>query len=51
MNSAVKCLELFVEVAERTGADEPMAKAYSAAGIMFNSLVSNIVLYMYCICT
>ena len=39
LENAVKCLELYVEVAERSGASEPVANACSAAGIMFNSLV------------
>lgn len=39
LENTVKCLELYVEVAERSGASEPVANACSAAGIMFNSLV------------
>lgn len=39
LDNAVKCLELYVGVAEGGGAKEPLAKACSAAGIMFNTLV------------
>jgi tetratricopeptide (TPR) repeat protein len=41
--NAVKCLELFVEVAERSQGNEKMlANACSSAGIMFDSLVSSL---------
>ena len=37
----MKCLELYVGVAEGGASKEALAKACSAAGIMFNKLVSN----------
>ena len=40
LDNAVKCLELYVGVAEGGASKEAVAKACSAAGIMFNKLVS-----------
>ena len=48
IESAVKFLELYVEVAEGIESKETVAKAYCSAGIMFNFLVSNnYYMYMY----
>ncbi len=41
IESAVKFLELYVEVAEGIESKETVAKAYCSAGIMFNFLVIN----------
>ena len=38
--NAVKFLEMYVEVAEKAGLQTSLAKAYSATGIMYNTLVS-----------
>ena len=43
MDSAIKHLELYVEVADRAGDQQAMARACSAIGIMHNTLVR----YMY----
>ena len=40
LENAVQSLELYVGVAEKAGLTKPLAKACSAAGIMFNTLVS-----------
>ena len=47
IQEAVRCLELYVNVAERVESKEPLAKACSAAGIMFNTLVSGYTVYIY----
>lgn len=46
IEEAVKCLELYVNVAERVQSKEPLAKACSAAGIMFNTLVSGYIFFL-----
>ena len=38
--NAVRCLELYVEVAEQAMLHDSLAKACSAIGIMHNTLVS-----------
>ena len=40
LENAVQHLELYVGVAEKMKLAKPLAMAYSAAGIMFNKLVS-----------
>ena len=39
VENAVKYLEMYVEVAEQSEAQESLAKAYSAIGAMHNTLV------------
>lgn len=39
--NAVKFLEMYVSVSEKAGLQHSLAKAYSAIGIMYNTLVSN----------
>ena len=46
IQEAVRCLELYVNVAERVESKEPLAMACSAAGIMFNTLVSGYTEYI-----
>lgn len=41
LESAVQCLELYVKVAEKSGATESLAKSCRAAGTIFNTLVNN----------
>ena len=41
IGSAVKFLEMYVSVAEKAGLQHSLAKAYSAIGIMYNTLVSD----------
>ena len=42
IDNAVKFLEMYVSVAERAGLQHSLAKAYSAIGIMYNTLVSEV---------
>ena len=44
METAIKHLEMYVEVAERAGNQRAMARACSAIGMMYNTLVGGIVL-------
>ena len=48
MESAVKHLEMYVEVSERAGNQRAMARACSAIGMMYNTLVGRIVLLLQC---
>ena len=48
MESAIKHLEMYVEVAERAGNQRAMARACSAIGMMYNTLVGGIVLHTSC---
>ena len=41
IDNAVKFLEMYVSVAEKAGLQHSLAKAYSAIGIMYNTLVSD----------
>ena len=41
IENAVKFLEMYVSVAEKAGLQTSLAKAYSATGIMYNTLVSH----------
>lgn len=47
MESAIRNLELYVEVANRAGDKQAMAKACSAIGAMYNSLVRISCVYLY----
>jgi len=50
LENAVQHLELYVEVAERSGEQEPLAKACSAIGVMYNTLVSTILTHSVPVC-
>ena len=41
IDNAVKFLEMYVSIAEKAGLQHSLAKAYSAIGIMYNTLVSD----------